>query len=186
MHTGTRGIRRAIECGVKSIEHGNLVDEPTLQLMKEKGVWLSPQVSVYTFIPHGYTEDQAAKHRQAYAGLDNVFKTAKKIGFENIVFGSDIITDMAMVRRMPEELTHCAKWFTPAEVLKQATYNGGELLQLSKRHNPGRVGLIEEGALAATLLVDGNPLEDLSLMTKPHEKLLVIMKDGHIVKQEGI
>jgi len=136
MHTGTRGIRRAIECGVKSIEHGNLVDEPTLQLMKEKGVWLSPQVSVYTFIPHGYTEDQAAKHRQAYAGLDNVFKTAKKIGFENIVFGSDIITDMAMVRRAPKELTHRAKWFTPAEVLKQATYNGGELLQLSKWYNP--------------------------------------------------
>ncbi len=57
------GIRRAVECGVKSIEHANLVDEPTLQLMKDNDVWLSAQVGVYTFIPHGYTKDQANKHR---------------------------------------------------------------------------------------------------------------------------
>jgi hypothetical protein len=68
------------------------IDKETLQLMKDNDVWLSPQVTVYTFIPPGYTEGQAAKHRQAFAGIDQMFTAAKEIGFENIVFGSDIIS----------------------------------------------------------------------------------------------
>ena len=88
----TKRNRRAIDNGVKSIEHANLIDRETLQYMKDNDVWLSPQITVYTFIPGGFTEDQAAKHRQAYAGIDWMFKAAKEIRFENIVVGSDIIT----------------------------------------------------------------------------------------------
>jgi len=87
------GIRRAVDNGVKSIEHANLADEETRRHMKDKDVWLSPQVIVYTFIPKGYTEDQANEHRQAYARIDNMFTLAKKIGYTKIAFGSDIITD---------------------------------------------------------------------------------------------
>ncbi len=142
------GIRRAIEAGVKCIEHGNLVDEPTLQLMKEKGTWLSPQVLTFTRYPIGYTDDQKAKHDQALNGIDNMFKLAKKIGFTKIVLGTDVITSPEFFARNITELELRTKWFTPVEVLKQATSRGGELVALSGARNPypGRLGVIEEGA----------------------------------------
>jgi len=178
------GIRRAIENGVKSIEHGNLIDEPTMKLMKDKDIWLSPQVIVFTFIPKGFTEDQANKHRQAYAGIDNMFKIAKKIGFKNISFGSDIITDPATLKRINEEFVHRTKWFTNAEILNQATANSAQLLALSGNRNPypGKLGVIEEGALADILLINGDPLKDIAILTKSEENLALIMKDGKIYK----
>ena len=74
--------------------------------------------------------------------------------------------------------------FTPAEILKQATANNAELLSWSGPRNPypGKLGLIEEGALADILLVNGNPLKDLTLFNKPEENLALIMKDGKIYK----
>lgn len=178
------GIRRAIENGVKSIEHANLIDEPTLQLMKDKDIWLCPQVIVYTEIPKGYTEDQANKHREAYAGIDNMFTTAKRIGFENIAFGSDVITDPSMIARINEEFVFRTKWFDNAEVLRQATSKSGALIGLSKRFNPGKLGVIEEGALADILLMNGDPLEDISILTRPEETLALIMKGGQIFKNK--
>ncbi len=177
-------IRRAIEGGVKSIEHGNHMNEETLYLMKEKDIWLSPQVSVYTFYPNGYTEEMMKKHDQAFAGIDNMFNNVKKIGFEKIAFGSDIITDPEMMARINEEFVHRTKWFTPAEILRQATANSATLLALSGPRNPypGKLGVIEEGAYADLLLVNGNPLKDISILTNPEENLALIMKDGKIWK----
>jgi imidazolonepropionase-like amidohydrolase len=178
------GIRRAVDNGVKSIEHANLIDEKTMRYMKEKDAWLCPQVIVYTFHPHGYTEDQKAKHDQAFAGIDNMFKIAKKIGYDKIVFGSDIITDPETMEKINDEFTYRAKWFTPAEILQQATSKGGELLAMSGPKNPypGKLGVIEKGAYADLLLIDGNPLNDISILTKPEENLALIMKDGRIYK----
>ena len=179
-----KGIRRAIENGVKCIEHGNLIDEPTMKLMKKKGIWLSPQVIAYTYYPNGYTEDQKAKHDEALAGIDNMFKIAKKIGFKKISFGSDIITDTKMLSRISEEFVHRTKWFSPAEILRQATSSSAELLTLSGLRNPypGKLGVIEEGALADILLINGDPLKDISILTKPEENIVLIMKDGKIYK----
>jgi len=180
----SHGIRRAIENGVKCIEHGNLADEDTLRLMKEKGIWLSPQVIAYTFHPKGFTEDQKKKHDQAFAGIDNMFTIAKKIGFEKIAFGSDIITDPEMMKHVNNEFKFRAKWFTPAEILSQATSKSAELLALSGLRNPypGKLGVIEEGAYADLLLINGNPLRDITILTKPEENLALIMKDGKIYK----
>ena len=178
------GIQRAIEAGVKCIEHGNLVDEPTLQLMKEKGTWLSPQVLTFTRHPLGYTDDQKAKHDQALAGIDNMFKLAKKIGFTKIVLGTDVITSPEVFAKNITELELRTKWFTPVEVLKQATSRGGELVALSGARNPypGKLGVIEEGAYADLLLIDGNPLEDITVLTRSDQGLALIMKDGKIYK----
>lgn len=180
----TAGIRRAIDNGVKSIEHGNLIDRKTLQYIKDNDVWLSPQVSVYTFIPPGYSEGQAAKHRQAYAGIDQMFQTAKKIGFDKIVFGSDIISSPEAIDKINGEFTYRAKWFSPVEVMRQATSKGGELLALSNVLNPypGKLGVIEQGAYADLLLIDGNPLEDVSVMTDHEANFDLIMKNGVIFK----
>jgi len=178
------GIRRAIDNGVKSIEHANLVDEETLRYMMEKDVWLVPQVIVYTIIPNGYNEDQANKHRQAYDGIDNMFTAAKKIGYTKIAFGSDIVTDPATIERINEEFVLRAKWFTPAEVLRQATSRSAELLAMSGPRNPypGKLGVIEEGAYADLLLINGNPLEDISILTESEENIVLIMKDGKVFK----
>jgi imidazolonepropionase-like amidohydrolase len=180
----SEGIRRAVDNGVKSIEHANLIDEATLRYMMEKDVWLSPQVIVYTFIPKAYTEDQANKHRQAYAGIDSMFTNAKKIGFTKIAFGSDIVTDPEMVKRINDEFEYRTKWFSNFEVLRQATSTTAQLLTLSGPRNPypGKLGVIEEGAYADLLLINGNPLEDISVLTKPEENLSLIMKDGKIYK----
>jgi len=161
-----------------------LIDEPTMQLMKEKGIWLSPQVLTFTTYPLGYTDDQKAKHDQALAGIDTMFKLAKKIGFTKIVLGTDVITSPEFFAKNITELELRTKWFTPVEILKQATSRGGELVALSGARNPypGKLGVIEEGAYADLLLVSSNPLEDISVLTKSDQSLGLIMKDGKIFK----
>ncbi|MCT8161475.1 metal-dependent hydrolase family protein [Pseudoruegeria sp. SHC-113] len=179
------GIRRAVKNGVRSIEHANLTDTDTLQYMMDNDVWLSPQVKVYTFIPQGYTPGQAEKHRSAYAGLDAMFTAANAIGFENIVFGSDIISSASEIDTISDEFDFRSQWFSPLQIMRQATSNGGELLALSGPLNPypqGKPGVIAEGAYADLLLVDGNPLEDISVMTTPDETYDLIMKDGKVYK----
>ena len=178
------GIRRAVDNGVKSIEHANLIDRDTLQYMKDNDVWLSPQVSVYGFIPPGYTEGQAEKHRQAFAGIDQMFTIAKEIGFENIVFGSDIISSPKDIENLLGEFTKRTKWFSNFEILRQATSKGGELLAMSGAKNPypGKLGVIEEGAFADILLFDGNPLQDIKVIVDFEKNMNLIMKDGKIYK----
>lgn len=176
------GIVRAIENGVKSIEHGNFLDETTLNLMKAKDVWLSPQVSAFINIIPGTTEEQIRKCNEAFEYLDNMFTLCKKVGFENITFGTDIVANIELLKRGNEEFMHRTKWFSPIEIMRQATSKSGELIGMSKRFNPGKIGVIEEGALADILIMNGNPLNDLSVMTRPEENLAVIMKDGKIYK----
>ena len=76
------------------------------------------------------------------------------------------------------------RWYTPAEALEMATADNGELMALSGFINPypGRLGVVEEGALADLLLVDGDPLQDIKLVEDPDKNFLVIMKDGSIYK----
>jgi imidazolonepropionase-like amidohydrolase len=180
----TAAINRAIEAGVKSVEHGNLADEPTMRLMKEKNIWLSPQVLPFTFHQPQFTEDQLRKLEIVYNGIDNMFTTAKKIGFDKIGYGTDIIFGPELLKIMNTEFTLLTKWFSPAEILKQATYNNGQILALSGLRNPypGKLGVIEEGAYADILLINGNPLEDISILTKPDDNLALIMKNGKIYK----
>ena len=76
------------------------------------------------------------------------------------------------------------RWYTPGEALKMATGDNGELLALSGLVNPypGKLGVVEEGALADLLLVDGNPVENIKLIEDPDKNFVVIMKDGRIFK----
>lgn len=178
------GIIRAVENGVKCIEHGNLMGEAAMKAMMKHDAWLSPQVIVYTFHPAGYTDDQKAKHDEAFSGIDQMFKLARKLGFKNIVFGTDVITSPAMLARANEEFTLRTKWFSNAEILKQATSNSAKLLSLSGPRNPypGKLGVIEEGALADLLLIDGNPLKDIKVLEQYEDRFNLIMKDGKIHK----
>lgn len=179
----SKGVRRAVELGVRSIEHGNLIDRDTLKYMNKRGVWLSPQVVVFKQTMVGMNADQLAKQKQALNGVSDLMSNANDIGYENIVFGTDIVTSLDAVAKGNEELVIRTQWFSHAEVLRQATSKAGELVALSGPRNPyGKLGVIEAGAVADMLVVDGNPLEDMSILTRPEQNLRVIMKGGEIYK----
>ncbi len=178
------GIRRAVEAGVRTIEHANLIDAKTLELMKDHGTWLSPQVSVYVNDPHGFDPALKKKFAEAREGLDVLFKLVKKTGFDRVGFGSDIISAPDTLAKVNEEFVNRTKWFSPAEILCQATGNNGRMLALAGPRNPypGALGVIEPGALADVLLIDGDPLADPSVLADPERNLAVIVKDGQVFK----
>ncbi|CAL8978989.1 Imidazolonepropionase [Propionicimonas sp. T2.31MG-18] len=180
----SEGVRRAVENGVKCIEHGNLVDEETLRWMEEKGIWLSPQVMVFSNPIHGLTAEQQDRYRRIQEGTATLFETAKRIGYTRIAFGTDIVTDPETLKRSSEEFVLRTQWFSPVEVLRMATSANGELMAMSGKRNPypGRLGVIEQGAYADLLLINGDPLEDISVLTDPEQNLALIMKDGRIYK----
>lgn len=181
----SKGIRRAITNGVKSIEHANLVDEETLLLMQENDIWLSPQVLIFENEIVGLNADQQRKQQQALEGIDDMMKAVNKIGFEKIVFGADIVINMGLLERIGEEFMLRSQWFEPIEILRQVTSRGGELMALSGPRNPyGKLGVIEVGAVADILVVEGNPLEDISVMTQPRENFKVILQGGSVYKNE--
>lgn len=179
-----KSIRRALEAGVMSIDHGNLMSEETMKLLKEKGAILSAQVIPFTMPMGGFTEDMKKKNEQALAGLDNMFALAKKYDV-TITHGTDIFGSPNLLALAPTEFKLRTKWFTPFEILKQATSNGAALVQLSGERNPYKgapLGIIKEGAYADLLIVDGNPLKDITLLVDPDKNLSLIMKDGKIYK----
>ena len=116
-------------------------------------------------------------------GTDAVYALAKKYRLKT-AFGTDVLFSQQLAERQGAMLASLARWYTPAEALIMATSTNAELLTLSGLRNPypGRLGIVEEGALADLLLVDGNPLENLDLVADPGRSFLVIMKDGRVYK----
>ncbi len=129
-------------------------------------------------------EGQLARFAQAREGLDTMFALMKKKGYKNIAFGTDVIGDPALMARQNEEFTIRTKWFNNFEILRHATSGNAQLMALSGPRNPypGKLGVIEEGAYADLLLINGDPLKDIAILAKPEENLALIMKDGKIYK----
>jgi imidazolonepropionase-like amidohydrolase len=123
------------------------------------------------------------KALQVFAGTDNAYGLAKKYNIKT-AFGTDVLFEARIASRQGAILAKMVRWYTPAEALKMATADNGELMALSGFINPypGKLGVVEEGALADLLLVDGNPLENIKLIEDPDKNFLVIMKDGTIYK----
>lgn len=176
-------IRRSIAAGVKVIEHGHLMDEPTARLMAEKNIWLSTQPFVDLGGAAMLPPAQQAQMRQVVSGTETMYGLVKKFKIKT-AFGTDTLFSKALAEHQGQGIVDLTRWFTPAEALAMATSTNGELLALSGPRNPypGKIGVVEEGALADLLLVDGNPLEDIRLIADPANKFVVIMKDGIIYK----
>lgn len=180
----TKAIQGAVAAGVKVIEHGFLMDEATARLLAEKGVWLSLQPlpeEMRTGLPPGSV--QRAKADEVWPGIDKTYEMAKKYKIKT-AWGTDVLFSQALAQRQGAILASLARWYTPAEALIMATSTNAELLALSGKRNPypGKLGVVEEGALADLLLVDGNPLENIDLIADPDKNFVVIMKDGKIYK----
>jgi imidazolonepropionase-like amidohydrolase len=177
-------IQRAIAAGVKCIEHGFLMDEPTARLIAEKSVWLSLQPlpeELRQGFPAGSV--QRAKADEVWPGIAATYELAKKYKLKT-AWGTDVLFSQALAQKQGAILASLVRWYSPAEALAMATATNAELLALSGRRSPypGKLGVVEQGAVADLLLVDGNPLENVNLIADPARNFKVIMKDGRLYK----
>jgi imidazolonepropionase-like amidohydrolase len=172
-------IQRSIAAGVRCIEHGHLMDEASARLMAELST--QPFLDLAGAAALGPSEQD--KMRQVVAGTDRVYTLAKKYNIKT-AFGTDVLFSKALAEGQGAMLADLTRWYTPAEALTMATSTNAELLSLSGPRNPypGKLGVVEEGALADLLLVDGNPIENIKLVADPAKNFLVIMKGGKIYK----
>ena len=176
-------IKRAIAAGVQCIEHGHLMDEATAMLMAEKGVWLSTQPFISDEDVPPLTGQSRVNLLQVIAGTNTVYALAKEHKIRT-AFGTDCLFSSSIAERQGFMLTHLTRWYDNADILKMATSVNAELLAMSGPRNPypGKLGVIEEGALADLLVIDGNPVEHIELIASPDKNLRIIMKDGKIYK----
>lgn len=179
-------IQTAIKAGVKCIDHGQLADEATAKLMAEKGVWWSLQPFLDDEDANAYPEGSPnrAKQLEVSEGTDYAYKLAKKFNIKT-AWGTDNLFNAANAKKQGKKLTKLTRWYTPFKVLKMATADNAELLNLSGKRNPyqkGALGVIEEGAYADMIILNQNPLKNIQLIENPHENFQLIMKDGVIYK----
>jgi imidazolonepropionase-like amidohydrolase len=179
-----RAIQVAVAAGVRCIEHGQLMDDATAVLLAERGIWLclQPFLDDEDTIP--MTGASRQKQLQMMTGTDTAYGLAQKHGVR-VAFGTDTLFDVGLAAKQGKQLAKLARWFTPADVLRMATADNAALLAMSGPRNPypGRLGVVEEGAMADLLLVDGNPLEGLVLLEDAARNFVAIMKGGALVKQ---
>jgi imidazolonepropionase-like amidohydrolase len=197
-----RSMNRLIECGVKSFDHGFFMTEKTMKKIAKEGIFVVPQM-------WGLSPDLAKNPLMPKDKLPAVAKLQEEYGDfgknllkhdVKVVFASDYVGEFADAERARRyELWWRSQAFgSNFEVLKQLTSTAGELLALSGPRNPyasaGKLGVIEVDAAADILIIDGNPLEDISVIGgnekwfdadpewKPIDTIQLIMKDGVIFK----
>ncbi len=174
-----QSTERAVRCGVRCIEHGNLIDSETATLMAEQGAYIDPTLVCY--------EESAL--RGAELGLTAVIleklKRVNEAGISmlgichdagvKIGLGTDLMGEL--IDAQSREFSIRAQVLRNGDILRSATSVNAEILQ-----KMGELGVVVPGALADLIVVDGNPLEDISLLEDPESRLLLIMKDGSIYK----
>ncbi|HEY0577558.1 MAG TPA: amidohydrolase family protein [Pseudonocardia sp.] len=175
----TRAVNRGLAAGVRSIEHGNLIDESSVALFRQHDAFYVPTLATYAALAE---EGPAAglppeSFRKVFEVLDaglHALELAHRGGVK-IVYGTDLLGDMHY--RQLTEFALRAQVQPPADILRSATTTAAELLGLA-----GRIGTIAPGAAADLLVVDGNPLDDVTVLTKPDDALRLIMHGGRVHK----
>ena len=194
-----RAVKRAVTAGVKCLDHAFFMSEDVIKMCAAKGVFVAPQM--WGVSPELFNNPNVPKSK--HAGIRDLQKTYAPFASwllkhkVKVCFASDILGpfDNGQLSRRYELYYRTVAFKSNYEVLKQATSVPGELLMLSGPRNPypGKLGVIEKGAFADILVVQGNPLEDIFVLgaskewfkapaPKPVETLRVIMKDGRIYK----
>ena len=178
-------VNRALDAGVLVIEHGHLLSEPTLKRIKSDGAYLSSQS--FGFVRQILADtpiDPKGKAQSVLDGVDGVMATARKIGLP-VAFGTDAFGSLRAYESAVGEFGYRTRWFDSLEILKQATSHNAKLLELTGPRNPypdGPLGVIVEGAYADLLVVDGDPLSDVTVLQDYANNIRLIMKDGRVYK----
>lgn len=167
-------ITRAAHAGVRTIEHGNLIDEPSAKLMAEKGMFLVANLVAYYEMKDraaefGMNADMLAKNDLVIGGALKSLETCKRAGVP-VAFGTDLLGQLQV--NQSREFSLRAQVLSPIEIIRQATTVGARLLR-----REGQLGCLKAGAWADLLVVDGNPLTDITVLEK-HVHLAGIMKGG--------
>jgi imidazolonepropionase-like amidohydrolase len=174
-------VRRCVEFGVRSIEHGTLIDDATAKFVAARGAWIVPtMVIIFTLIelgkklgfPPQSQEKAEFAFKSAISGMDAMRRAGVKIGF-----GTDLLG--ALYVQQCREFTIRSEVFSPVEILRQATSNSAELMMMQ-----GQIGCVAPLAYADLIVVDGDPLKDISLLAADGRKLSVIVRGGEVVKNE--
>lgn len=176
-------IVHAVRCGVRSIEHGNLVDEAAARTMAEHGAFAVPTLVTYRALveqgpalglPAASVVKAGGVFERGVESLAIFQRAGVKIGF-----GTDLLGETQS--RQSEEFLIRAQVQTPQQVLASATLIAAEVLGQS-----GALGVVAEGAIADLLVLDGNPLDSLACLAQPEQHLRLIVKGGEIAKRDGL
>lgn len=189
-----QAVRMAVDNGVKMVEHAPFISEETAQYLKRKGIFV--EVNLSTVLGRSLEELRQmlspASFDKVQFAIANMIEALKHLAKHDakMIYGSDLVAPWETTLEVEErlqlgEFEILSRYFKPIQALRAATSHGGQLAALTGPNNPwqeGPLGVVEEGAYADLLLVDGNPLEDISLMSDARRNFLLIMKDGLIHK----
>jgi imidazolonepropionase-like amidohydrolase len=172
-------VARAVECGVRVIEHGNLIDAPTAKLMADRGAFLVPTLVAYDAIDRhgarfGMGAESLEKNRLVLEAGRRSLELARAAGVR-MAYGSDLLGQLGPDQA--REFLLRAEVLSPREVLHSATVVGAELLGRA-----GELGVVAPGALADLLVVDGDPLADPGVFQDQGAHLPVIVQAGRFHK----
>ena len=176
-----KSISRALNCGVRSIEHGNMIDAQASSLLIEKNAFLVPTMSTHEILPiEGLKAGMPADMIEKVAAVTEAgkmnFPNAWKQGVR-MVFGTDLLGTMHEHQLL--EFALRGEFQKPIDVIRSATNVAAELFQMT-----GDIGQIKPGAFADIIAVTGNPLEDLGVLQNPDKFLKMIIKAGTVFKDE--
>ena len=177
-----RAINRALHCGVRSIEHGNLLDDSSIEYFLQHNAYLVPTLSTYHALAEEGIDAGLPKdlHAKVFEVLDAGLEAVEKAYYHNVkmVYGTDLLGTMQ--RHQLNEFALRGEVMEPIDVIRSATSTAAELFQME-----GEIGVVEPGARADLLVLDGDPLQDLGVLQQPKRFLKAIMKDGVFYKREG-
>jgi imidazolonepropionase-like amidohydrolase len=174
-------VRRCVEFGVRSIEHGTLIDDQTARFVAERGAYIVPTlVTIFALtelgaklgFPPQSQEKAKVAFAGALAGLESMRKAGVKVGYGTDLLGSTYV-------RQCQEFTIRREVFPPLELLRQATSINAELMMME-----GQVGCVRPGAQADLLVVDGDPVKDIGILANEGRSLSAIVRSGEVVKSD--
>jgi imidazolonepropionase-like amidohydrolase len=177
----SRAINRGLKCGVRSIEHGNLMDESSIPLFRQYGAFYVPTIVTYHTLAQKSRDgllpaDIDEKLHVVIGGALGALEMAHRAGIP-IVYGTDLFADMH--DQQLQEFVIRSEVQPAADLIRSATTTAARLLR-----REGELGVVAPGALADLLVVDGNPLDDIRVLTTPEQTLKLIIKQGTIYKNE--
>lgn len=175
-------VRRAAELGVRSIEHATLVDERTAEFVAERGAYAVPTMATMVCLaeagkalglPPASLDKLKLVQDATFRSLEILYRAGVKMGL-----GTDLLGPLHV--HQSREFALRAQVLPAGEVLRQACAVNAELMGLG-----GTLGCVKKGAAADLLVVEGNPLQDISVLARGGDGIAVIMKDGNVVKRQG-